>query len=103
MMTDTSRRQSDTSRNLILNQTLTDLEDIINGHDPEVDSSINNGIWDRLDKMAVAVEQAAYKQGRISALTDAAMIAEGWGGVACDTDMRDAILTLIPEKELSND
>lgn len=50
-------RHKNTRRNLILNQTLTDLETIINAHDPEVDTSISNGVWDRLDKMAVEIEK----------------------------------------------
>lgn len=50
-------RHANKSRNLILNKTLTDLDDIINGHDPEIDTSINNGVWDRLDKMAIEIEE----------------------------------------------
>jgi hypothetical protein len=41
---------------LILNKTLKDLDVVINDHDPEIDTSINNGVWDRLDKMAMEVE-----------------------------------------------
>lgn len=57
--TDTVERHKDTERNLILNRTLSDLDDIINGHDPEIDTSINNGVWDRLDKMALEIEARA--------------------------------------------
>ena len=49
-------RHEDTKRNLILNRALSDLDRIINGHDPEVDTSINNGVWDRLDRMALEIE-----------------------------------------------
>lgn len=50
-------RHQDTERNLILNRTSSDLESIIWGHDPEIDTSINNGVWDRLDKMAMEIEE----------------------------------------------
>lgn len=53
-VTDNSRFEN-TARNLIINQTSTDLENIINGHDPEV-GNLNNDVWDRLDKMALAIE-----------------------------------------------
>lgn len=56
---DTVERHKDAERNLILNRTLSDLDDIINGHDPEIDTSINNGVWDRLDKMALEIEARA--------------------------------------------
>lgn len=49
-------RHADTERNLILNGTLTDLDQIINSHDPETDTSINNAVWGRLDKMACEIE-----------------------------------------------
>lgn len=52
-------RHSDPKRNSILNRALTDLDRIINEHDPEVDTSINNGVWDRLDKMALEIEAHA--------------------------------------------
>ena len=64
-MTDTTptdeqaERHLDTERNKILNRALSDLESIINDHDPEVDVSITNGVWDRLDKMAVEIEARA--------------------------------------------
>lgn len=48
-------RHANTARNLIINQTSTDLEQIINGHDPE-QSILNNDVWDRLDKMACEIE-----------------------------------------------
>lgn len=51
-------RHANTARNLIINQTSTDLEDIINGHDPE-QSILNNDVWDRLDKMACEIEALA--------------------------------------------
>lgn len=49
-------RHNDTDRNLILNRALTDIERIATGHDPEVDVPINQGVWDRLDKMAQEIE-----------------------------------------------
>ena len=54
-------RHKDTARNAILNRALMDLDDIINGHDPEIDTSINNGVWDRLDKMALEIEEHAAR------------------------------------------
>lgn len=48
-------RHANTVRNLIINQTSTDLEQIIYGHDPE-QSILNNDVWDRLDKMACEIE-----------------------------------------------
>lgn len=56
-------RHKDTDRNLILNRTLKDLDEIINGHDPEVDTSINNLVWDRLDEMAVEIERHVKQKG----------------------------------------
>ena len=52
-------RHTDTGRNKILNRAMTDLDNIINGHDPEIDTSINNSVWDRLDKMAMEIEARA--------------------------------------------
>lgn len=49
-------RHKDTTRNGILNRTLSDLERIINHHDPEIDVPISDGVWDRLDKMALEIE-----------------------------------------------
>ncbi|KAB0538083.1 hypothetical protein [Pseudochrobactrum saccharolyticum] len=51
-------RHENTSRNHIINQTSTDLEQIINGHDPD-QSILNNDVWDRLDKMACEIEALA--------------------------------------------
>lgn len=61
-VTPQDERFTDNDRNLILNRTLTDLDRIINDHDPEVDTSLNNGIWDRLDKMACEIEARAAMQ-----------------------------------------
>lgn len=60
-MTDeaTVERHADTDRNRILNIAMSDLDRIINDHDPEVDTSINNMVWDRLDRMAVEIESRA--------------------------------------------
>lgn len=49
-------RHNDTKRNAILNRALYDLDRIINDHDPEIHTSIKNGVWDRLDKMALEIE-----------------------------------------------
>ena len=45
----------DKRRNLIINRASADLEQIINGHDPEV-HHLGNRVWDRLDKMACEIE-----------------------------------------------
>ena len=55
-------RHADTERNRILNIALTDLNAIINGHNPDVDTSINNMVWDRLDKLACDVELLAHRR-----------------------------------------
>lgn len=54
-------------RNKIINRCHTDLEKIINGHDPEV-GNLNNDIWDRLDRMAVEIE--ALTQAPAVAVSD---------------------------------
>ena len=46
-------RFGDTERNLMLNKCVTDLDGIINQHDPQIDAPINRGVWDRLDKLAL--------------------------------------------------
>lgn len=48
-------RHTDKQRNLIINRCSTDLEKIINGHNPET-GNLNNDVWDRLDKMALEIE-----------------------------------------------
>lgn len=48
-------RHADTERNMIINRASYDLEQIINGHDPEI-HHLGNRVWDRLDKMAVDIE-----------------------------------------------
>ena len=62
-------RHANTARNLIINQTSTDLEQIINGHDPE-QSILNNDVWDRLDKMACEIE-ALTKPVDVAAVLEA--------------------------------
>ena len=54
-------RYKDLERNKILNRALTDLDKIINQHAPGIDTSINNGVWDRLDKMALEIEAHTTK------------------------------------------
>lgn len=85
----TDKSQLDnTARNLVLNRTHTDLENIINGHDPEV-GNLNNDIWDRLDKMALEIEALSAPSPRAQALEegglqellerlDAGLEYEGW-------------------------
>lgn len=68
-------RHANTSRNLIINQTSTDLEQIINGHDPE-QSILNNDVWDRLDKMACEIEALAKPVDVASMLDQCAIVAE---------------------------
>lgn len=53
-----AERHANTARNLIINQTSTDLERIIYSHDPD-QSILNNDVWDRLDKMACEIEALA--------------------------------------------
>lgn len=60
-------RHADRERNLLLNTALSDLDNIINYYNPEVDTSLNNLVWDRLDKLAVSIE--AMAAARLSALT----------------------------------
>ena len=48
-------RHTDKRRNLIINRCSTDLEKIINGHNPET-GNLNNDVLDRLDKMALEIE-----------------------------------------------
>jgi hypothetical protein len=67
-------RHTDTARNKILNSALSDLDQIINGHDPETDTSINNIVWDRLDKLALEIEAKARADGRREGLMDAAAL-----------------------------
>ena len=68
-------RHTDTARNKILNSALSDLDQIINGHDPETDTSINNIVWDRLDKLALEIEAKARAEGRREGLREAERIA----------------------------
>lgn len=60
MPEDVADRHSDTRRNVIINRTSTDLENIVNGHDPDI-HHLGNRVWDRLDKMAVEIEQHALE------------------------------------------
>ncbi|MBC8718778.1 hypothetical protein [Ochrobactrum sp. Marseille-Q0166] len=62
-------RFENTARNLILNRTLTDLENIINGHDPEI-GNLNNDVWDRLDKMSLEIEALSTPSPRAHALEE---------------------------------
>ena len=71
-------RHADKVRNLILNHAVTDLEEIINAHNPDVDAPIKQGVWDRLDKMAMLIEAKAIARAdptqdeRVKALVEAA-------------------------------
>lgn len=58
-------RHQDKHRNLIINHASSDLERIINGHDPEEDH-LGNRVWDRLDKMACEIE--AHHASALTAL-----------------------------------
>lgn len=60
MPEDVADRHSDRRRNVIINHTSTDLENIVNGHDPDI-HHLGNRVWDRLDKMAVEIEQHAIE------------------------------------------
>ena len=81
MTSEAPERHKDTTRNKLLNQCLTDLDKIVNQHDPETDTSINNGVWGRLDKLscdlekhftdhALAAREAREKQVREEALRE---------------------------------
>jgi len=52
-------RHKDGDRNVIITRAMNDLDKIINRHDPETDVPISQGVWDRLDKMAVEIEAHA--------------------------------------------
>ena len=56
------KRYEDLDRNSIINKTCSDLEDIVNNHDPETDVPIDDGIWNRLDKMALEIERHAVSK-----------------------------------------
>lgn len=64
-MSDKAKRHTDLDRNLILNRASTDLENIINGHDPEI-HNLGSRVWDRLDDLAVSIE--VRSDARVSAL-----------------------------------
>lgn len=51
-------------RCLIINKASTDLENIVNGHDPEI-HHLGNRVWDRLDKMALDIEALAAHRARV--------------------------------------
>ena len=69
-------RHSNKQRNLIINRCSTDLETIINGHDPEI-GNLNNDVWDRLDKMAVEIEAAlASREAPPACQQEAVTVAE---------------------------
>jgi cell division FtsZ-interacting protein ZapD len=59
-------RHSDTERNKIINRVSGDLENIINGHDPEI-HNLNHRVWDRLDAMAVEIERRANPHAELLA------------------------------------
>lgn len=56
-------RHADPARNRALNSCSSDLETIINGHDPEV-HHLGNRVWDRLDALAVEIEEIALRRGQ---------------------------------------
>jgi hypothetical protein len=74
-MSDTAKRHADLERNVILNRAITDLENIINGHDPEI-HNLGNRVWDRLDDLAIAVEGRSKE--RIEALEKLARECRAW-------------------------
>ncbi len=55
-------RHKDGDRNVIITQATNDLDEIINHHDPETDAPIKQGVWDRLDKMALDIERHAVSR-----------------------------------------
>lgn len=56
-------RHADPDRNRALNSCSSDLETIINGHDPEI-HHLGNRVWDRLDALAVELEEIALRRMR---------------------------------------
>ena len=60
------KRHTDGARNVIIIRATNDLDQIINSHDPEIDYPIKDGVWDRLDKMAVEIE--AHAAAKIAAV-----------------------------------
>lgn len=56
-------RHADPARNRALNSCSSDLETIINGHDPEI-HHLGNRVWDRLDALAVEIEEIALRRGQ---------------------------------------
>lgn len=48
----------DAASNRMINQAVTDLEQIICHHDPEIDCEINGAVWDRLDRLCADAAQA---------------------------------------------
>ena len=67
-MTDAPERHADKARNLMLNRAVHDLDLTINGHDPEVDVPIKDGVWNKLDKLALQIEVPL--QARIAELEE---------------------------------
>ena len=54
-------RHRNGARNVIITRATIDLDKIINSHDPEIDVPIRDGVWDRLDEMAVEIERLAHE------------------------------------------
>lgn len=54
-----AERHADLERNRLINTAVTDLDRIINQHNPDVDTSINNGVWDCLDRLCAQLESRA--------------------------------------------
>jgi hypothetical protein len=60
------KRHADGDRNVIITRAVNDLDVFINEHNPEIDVPISDGVWDRLDKMAVEIE--VYAASKITAI-----------------------------------
>ena len=90
-------RFADTERNKILNQTSTDLEGIVYDYDPEK-TSMNNRVWDRLDKMALAIEERCtdLADARVAAAYADAADVYGDSAIPEDNMDYDLVVALTP-------
>ena len=69
-MTDVPNRHTDTGRNKILIGAVRKLDEIINRHDPEIDVTVNAGVWNALDQLCHSLETAAERRGYARGIDD---------------------------------
>lgn len=70
-MTDAPNRHTDTGRNKILIGAVRKLDEIINRHDPEIDVTVNAGVWNALDQLCHSLETAAERRGYARGIREA--------------------------------